>query len=313
MAKFDLTNSIDYVRSFDTLVAALGERKRGNVVELEVALGDGSVKLFMEADGLYIIGFRGAGGRVFVLDGENQDFRAYIREHLKAAKDTSGIVELDALARYDQNTWKLPVSVAELNKTKALSAYNGDGSVKNHIDLLAFSIAESMRFKPIRCAVACELRGDEFKHVLYKLAEWSGKFYLDKEERNVGQPRKKPDDPPLSPADARLRERLGSKSIHVVPVHANTFSKFNIIDRMLDVLGGKSTLNEQDKQRLKSYQDTWRNFTLGDFRKLMTNWRTLSLIDDPNIRGIMGVLHNEVRTITGSSASVILSSFTSRE
>jgi hypothetical protein len=300
--KFDLTNPIEYVRSFEKLASALGQRKRGDVVEIEAAIGDGSVRLFMEADGLYIIGFRGEGGKPFVLNGENQDFSGYIKEFLKANKETGGLTELPTVARYDQQTWKLTFSKSELLNARELELYDGDGSVKRHIDLLAFAIAESLRFKPIRCAVACELRGDEFKFVLFKLAEWSGKFYLDKEERNVGQPPKKPDDPPLSPADARLRERLGSKSIHVVPVHSNTFSKFSIIDRMLEILGGSSELRHEDRQRLKSYQNTWRNFTLGDFRSLMTNWRTLSLIDDPNVRGIMGVLHNEVRQITSSSA-----------
>jgi hypothetical protein len=47
MSKFDLT------RIFDNLVAASGERKRGNVVELQVSLADGSVRQFMEAKGLY--------------------------------------------------------------------------------------------------------------------------------------------------------------------------------------------------------------------------------------------------------------------
>ena len=302
MVQFDLTGPIGYIQSFDKLQSALGERKRGDVVEIEAALGDKSVRLFMEAEGLYIIGFRGDGNRAFVLDGENQAFDEYIKAHLKLARDNAALTKLPTFARYESGTWGLLFSKTELMKAKELSSFaGGNQSIKHHIDRLAFAISESLRFKPIRCAVACELRGDDdFRPVLFKLAEWSGRFHEN--ERNVAPPPKTAEDPPLSKEDARLRERLGAGSIHVVAIRQNTFSKFGIVDRLLEVLGGKTILSDEDRQRLKSYRGAGGAFTLRHFEKLMKNWRTLSLIDDPNVRGIMGVLHNEIRQITNSSS-----------
>jgi hypothetical protein len=158
---FDLQSTNAYVQSFAALRTALSPRDKGRVLEIQTLLPSGNdLALYMEAASLYLIGFGNARGQIMSLDGDNEPFRDY----LTAKFDKAKVHDSSIKAKYTGETWKLQLGKETINQTIALKSFGpGDTRItesKKHIDRLAFVIAESARFMPIRCAVACILHDD---------------------------------------------------------------------------------------------------------------------------------------------------------
>jgi hypothetical protein len=288
---FHLTTHVDYVASFADLKNKLGARTLGAVLEIEVLLPGGVLTMYMECRSLYLIGFKGRGGKVYALKDDEDKFEEYVRNKAGAANTVKSSVD----AKYDVKTWNLKLIKSELPMARALNDY-AEGSMprdaaKAWVDRLAFAIAEAARFVPIRCAMACELCDDvRFKQVLQKLSEWSGSFMLDKRMVARPEPGKT-----LSPDDQVLRDRLGSdKSIQAVQLRQNPLLKLTDTEKWLVLLtgGDPANMSDADRKRLKSLTDShYTYFTLANFKDLVNNWERLSAIDDPNLRGLLDACH----------------------
>jgi hypothetical protein len=301
---FNLRDHVNYVRSFTSLRDRLGAREAEAVIEVEVLLPDETaVNLFMECRSLYFIGFRGGGGRVIALAGDGQDFAAFLRKKVGSTPVVQSIMN----AKYDVDTWGLKLIKSELHlAAAALNGYEeGRGAralVKGWIDRLAFAVAESARFIPIRCAVACELCDDHrFKQVLHKLAEWSRKFRVGERSVEKSGPGKT-----LSKDDQRYRDRLGEGSIHLFQMRQNVLFKLTNMEKWLLLLSGAdlSKLTEEDRKRLKSLEGSvYTVFSLADYQDLVKNWQKLSSIDDPNLRGLLDAVHVQHTASSGMTVA----------
>ena len=289
----DLATPGGYVRSFSDLHQALGERAKGRVIEVKVALPGGSLNLFLEPASLYLVAVRANNGDIQVLDGgKEQSYRPYFPEQ----EYSKGVVATDIPARYDGGTWKLAFTMNDLALAASLPSFitvGNHAAAKAAVDRLAFAISEAARFIPIRCAVACEIADDlEFKEVIARLITWAGNFVSG--ERNVSGSAKIED---LSSDDARLRRRLGDQNMKVFQVNQNVFRNLTGAAKWLAILrSSESDWDETDKQRvraLKTAPPRVKTLRIGDFKALITNWEKFSAIArrDPNFVGLLDAFH----------------------
>jgi hypothetical protein len=291
--RFDLSSHGGYIGSFHQLKQKLGTRTPGSVLELTVDVVGGELTVFMEAHSLYLIGFRGSDGQIFALAEDDKSFL----EKLRAKFGEGEVAESGIVSRYTGLTWSLRFRKEDLPLALALNRFtlrSGDKeSIKAHIDRLAFAICEAARFIPVRCAVACELCDDyRFKRIIAKLCEWCERFNVG--ERSV---EKSAPDKVLSPADQKLRDRLGEGSMHVIAIRGNMFENLSKVEKWMRILSvwppeQAAQLSEADWKRVRGLKaDTYPEFTLGRFEKLTKNWQKLTAIKDVNFQGLLDELH----------------------
>ena len=269
----------------------------GRVLEIEVIFASGRLTLYMEAAGLYLIGFQNAQGLIMALYGDNQPFNEYLE-----AKFGSGKVKDSKIkAKYTGDSWSVKVIKATLDQTLAIKSFvDGDTRItaaKEHLDRMAFVISEAARFMPIRCAVACVLHDDyRFLAILERLS---------KHTRNlVKGERKAPAIEPgitLSRRDANLRGIHPDSNIHVFEMSGNRFDGLSKTERWFRLLlASDEDLSLADRQRLRSLPVShWYELSLGDFRSLMMNWSKLSASEDMYIHEILQEVH--IRQAAGST------------
>ena len=290
---FDLTTAGGYVKSFAELHQVVASRATGHIVELEVALAGGSVRVFLEAASLYLVAVRAANGDILVLDGgKEQSYIPYFPEK----EFGKGVVGSGIPARYDTATWKLTFTATDLGVAAGFPGYITTGNhaaAKAAVDRLAFAISEATRFIPVRCAVACELADDlEFKEVIARLVTWAESFVVS--ERNVSGTTKLGD---LSADDVRLRQRLGDQNMKVFRVNENAFVNLIGVAKWLAILrSSQSDRTAKDSERMRGLRSSASQYIalrLGDFRALVTNWQKFSALArrDPNFVGLLDAFH----------------------
>lgn len=286
---FDLRSTAAYIQSFAGLAGALSPRDSGRVLQVEVVFSSGTVNLFMEAASLYIIGFRNGRGQIIALDGDDQPFGKYLKDKLDKEKVNESAIK----AKYGGDTWKLKLLKDTLDQTCFLNSFAaGDTRItlaKEHIDRMAFAIAEAARFIPIRCAVACVLHDDyRFLAVLERLSNHAKKLIRQERKAQAIEPGKT-----LSPRDAHLRSIYPAGNIHVFEMSGNSFDGLSKTERWFRLLLASDTdLSGDDRERLRSLPAShWHELTIGDFRNLVTNWSKLSAAKDPYIHEILQELH----------------------
>jgi hypothetical protein len=251
----------------------------------------------MEAAGLYLIGFQNGQGDVMALEGDNQPFDKYLEAKFGNEKvKNSGIK-----AKYIGDSWKVKVIKATLDQTLAIKSFGpGDNRItttKEHLDRMAFVIAEAARFMPIRCAVACALHDDyRFLAVLERLSKHAQNLVKDERKAAAMEP-----GVTLSRRDANLRSIYPQSNIHVFEMSGNRFDGLSKTERWFRLLlASDEDLTPADRQRLRSLPPShWYELTLGDFRSLVTNWSKLSASQDMYIHEILQEVH--VRQATGST------------
>lgn len=286
---FDFRSTAAYIQSFGGLANALSPRTPGRVLDINVVFASGSVSLYMEAASLYVIGFKNESDQIIALDGDDQPFGKYLKDKFAKEKVNESAIK----AKYAGDTWKLKLIKTELDRTCFLNGFvAGDTRItraKEHIDRMAFAIAESARFIPIRCAVACVLHDDyRFLAVLERLSNYAQNLIQRERKAETIEPGKT-----LSPRDAHLRSMYPAGNIHVFEMSGNSFDGLSKTERWFRLLlASDQDLTDADRQRLRSLPAShWHELTLGDFRGLVTNWSKLSAAKDPYIHEILQELH----------------------